>query len=308
MPLSTAHQIAGILPALPTPMTAGGEVDAKGLERLIEHVIRGGVHALWVLGSTSEFPALSPEERKLVVDVAFQTAKGRVPIMVGVIDNDARKVVANAASAKSAGAAACFLTLPYYFIVDQREAVRHIREIAAESPLPVILYDNPPSTGIKLTVDTLAAMAEEPNLIGLKDSTCDFIRFQNSLVTLKKQRTFTILQGIDQLVAASLLMGADGAIVALGSIAPKLFVDLYQAAKSGDLPKVMTLQARVLRLCRLYSIAADLTDGAFFAGMKAALEVLGIGGRSVSRPLYEMPKEKMPEVEALLEECGALAG
>src|SRR5579862_3374090 len=179
MPLSSAELITGILPALPTPMTPRGEVDAKGLERLIEHVIRGGVHALWVLGSTSEFPALSPEGRKLVVDIASQTANRRVPMMVGVIDNDARKIIANAAAAKSAGATACFLTLPYYFIVDQREAVRHIREIAAECPLPIILYDNPPSTGIKLTVDTLAAMAEAPNLIGLKDSTCDFIRFQN---------------------------------------------------------------------------------------------------------------------------------
>lgn len=308
MPLSTAEQISGILPALPTPMTPKGEVDVKGLDRLVEHVIHGGVHGLWVLGSTSEFPVLAPEERRVVVETAFQTAKGRVPIMVGVIDNDPRKIIANAVAAKSAGATACFLTLPYYFIVDQQEAVRQIREIAAESPLPVILYDNPPSTGIKLTVETLAAMSESPNLMGLKDSTCDFIRFQNSLVTLRKQRPFKILQGIDQLVAASLLMGADGAVVALGSIAPALFVSLYDAARKGDLPQVMILQATVLRLCKLYSIAAELTDGAFFAGMKAALEVLGIGGRTVSRPFCEMPKEKMPEVEALLRECGALAG
>jgi dihydrodipicolinate synthase/N-acetylneuraminate lyase len=308
MPLSTTERIAGILPALPTPMTSRGEVDVKALERLIEHVIRGGVHALWVLGSTSEFPALSAEERKLVVETAVQTAKGRVPIMVGVIDNDPRKILANASAAQSAGATACFLTLPYYFIVDQREAIRYVHEIAAESPLPFILYDNPPSTGIKLTVETLAAMSESPNLIGLKDSTCDFIRLQNCLATLRKQRAFKILQGIDQLVAASLLMGADGAIVALGSIAPALFVNLYDSARVGDMPRLMSLQARVLRLCRLYSLAAELTDGAFFAGIKGALEVLGISGRAVSRPFCEMPKEKMPEVEALLKECGALTG
>ena len=303
-----AEELGGILPALPTPMTSSGDVDAKCLERLVDHVIRGGVHALWVLGSTSEFPALSAEARKLVVDVASNGAKNRVPFMVGVIDNDPKKIIANAAAAQSAGAAACFLTLPYYFIVDQREAIRYIREIAQEAPLPVILYDNPPSTGIKLTAETLAEMAESPHLIALKDSGSDFVRFQNLLVMLRKKRLFKILQGIDQLVASSLLMGADGAIAALASIAPALFTNLYSAARAGDLSRVLSLQKQVLQLCQLYSLSADLTDGAFFAGMKAALEVLGISGRTVSRPFNPMPQEKMPAVEALLRNCEVSIG
>jgi 4-hydroxy-tetrahydrodipicolinate synthase len=308
MPNKIAEELGGILPALPTPMTSGGDVDVKGLERLVDHVIRGGVHALWVLGSTSEFPALSAEARKLVVDVASNGAKNRVPFMVGVIDNDPKKIIANAAAAQSAGAAACFLTLPYYFIVDQREAIRYIREIAQEAPLPVILYDNPPSTGIKLTAETLAEMTNSPNLIALKDSGSDFVRFQNLLVMMRKKRPFKILQGIDQLVASSLLMGADGAIVALASVAPALFTNLYKAARAGDLSRVLSLQKQVLQLCQLYSLSADLTDGAFFAGMKAALEVLGISGRTVSRPFDPMPQEKMPAVEALLRSCEVSIG
>jgi len=285
-------------------MTASGEVDVLGLEKLVDYVIRGGVHGLWVLGSTSEFPALSLADRKLVVDVALDCAKGRVPAFVGVIDNDQRKIIANAEAAQSAGAAGCFTTLPFYFIVDQREAIRHVREIAERVPLPLILYDNPPSTGIKLTAETLLEMSECPNFIGLKDSTCDFVRFQNTLVMLRKKRPFKILQGIDQLVGASFLMGADGAIAALASIAPSLFVKLYNAAKAHDLASTIGLQNQVLRLCRLYAIGGDWTDGAFFAGMKSALQVLGICGRTVSRPLQEMPQEKMAEVEDLLHECG----
>src|SRR5579859_7711979 len=121
---------------------------------------------------------------------------------------------------------------------------------------------------------------------------------------LKKKRTFKVLQGIDQLVGASFIMGADGTIAALASIAPALFVQMYNAARKKDLANVVDLQSQVLKLCRLYSIAADGTDGAFFAGMKSALQVLGISGRTVSRPFQEMPQEKMAEVERLLQQCG----
>jgi len=304
MPISISEQLRGILPALPTPLTASGEVDVQGLEKLVDYVVRAGVHGLWVLGSTSEFPALSSADRKLVVEVTLNSAKGRVPAIVGAIDNDPRKIIANAEAAQSAGAAACFMTLPFYFIVDQQEAIRHVLEVAEAVPLPVVLYDNPPSTGIKLTVETLLEMSECPNLIALKDSTCDFVRFQNFLVTTRKKRPFKVFQGIDQLVAASLMMGADGAIAALASVAPSLFVKIYQAATANELTNLINLQSQLLRLCKLYAIGGEWTDGAFFMGMKAALQVLGICGRTVSRPFRAMPEEKMKEVEKLLQECG----
>jgi 4-hydroxy-tetrahydrodipicolinate synthase len=280
-----------------------GEVDVPGLERLVDYVIGAGVHGLWVLGSTSEFPALSSAERKLVLEVALGRAQGRVPVFAGVIDNDARKIIANAEAAQSAGAAACFLTLPFYFIVNQPEAISYVREIANAAPLPVILYDNPPSTGIKLTAETLLEMAECPNLIALKDSTCDFVRFQNLLLTIRKKRSFKVLQGIDQLVAASLMLGADGIIAALASVAPALFVNMYQAARANDFTNLIILQSQLMQLCRLYAIGGDWTDGAFFMGMKAALQVLGICGRTVSKPFRALPDEKMDEVEKLLQEC-----
>ncbi len=304
MPISTNDRLGGIFPALPTPLKASGEVDIQGLEKLVDYVVGAGVHGLWVLGSTSEFPALSCAERKLVLEVTLSRSKGQIPVVVGAIDNDPRKIITNAQDAQSAGAAACFITLPFYFIVDQQEAIRHVREIAEAVPLPVILYDNLPSTGIKLTLETLLEMAECPNLIALKDSTCDFIRFQNFLVTMRKTRPFTIFQGIDQLVAASLMMGADGAIAALASVAPTLFVKMYQAAKANELTNLMNLQSRLLQLCTLYAIGGGWTDGAFFMGMKAALQVVGICGRTVSTPFRAMPEEKMKEVEKLLQECG----
>src|SRR5215472_15652972 len=118
MPLPLFEHLCGIFPALPTPMKADGQVDVRGLEMLVDHVVQGGIHGLWVLGSTSEFPALSAADRKLVTDVTVSRAGGRVPVIIGAIDNDVRKILANAEAAHSAGAAACFITLPFYFILD----------------------------------------------------------------------------------------------------------------------------------------------------------------------------------------------
>ena len=303
MPLPLVEYLGGIFPALPTPMKPCGEVDARGLEKLVEYVIQGGVDGLWVLGSTSEVPALSAADRKLITDVTLSCAGGRIPVIMGAIDNDVRKVIANAEAAHSAGAAACFITLPFYFILDQPEAIRFVREIAQNAPLPIVLYDNPPSTQVRLTVETLLEMSESRNLIAFKDSSSDFVRFQNSLLLMGNERSLKIFQGIDQLVAASLMMGGDGAIVALASVAPRLFVKLYKAAKAHELITSIDLQQQILDLCTLYSLAGPSTDGAFFAGVKAALEVLGICGRTVSQPFQEMPKNKMTDVERLLRRC-----
>jgi dihydrodipicolinate synthase/N-acetylneuraminate lyase len=99
------------------------------------------------------------------------------------------------------------------------------------------------------------------------------------------------------------MMGADGVVAALASIAPTLFVNIYQAARANDLTNLIILQSQLLQLCRLYAIGGEWTDGAFFMGMKAALQVLGISGRTVSKPFRAMPDEKMQEVEKLLQEC-----
>ncbi len=99
------------------------------------------------------------------------------------------------------------------------------------------------------------------------------------------------------------MMGGDGAIAALASVAPTLFVKIYQAARAKEVTNLINLQNRLLQLCKLYAIGGEWTDGAFFMGMKAALQVLGICGRTVSRPFREMPEEKMNEVEKLLQEC-----
>jgi len=300
---SIAETLYGVIPALPTPLTQNREVDVQGLETLIRHVLDGGVHGLWVLGSTGEFATLSPEERRLIVEVTVKEARGRVPVIVGLGANDIRKVISNAEEAQLIGADACFLLLPFYFVVNAQEAVRYFQEIADAVPLPVILYDNPFTTKVRLDTNAFLELSDHPKIIAVKDSSSDFIRFQNLIVNLREKTSWRLLQGDERLVGSSLLWGADGCVVALASIAPTLFVELYETAKKGDGESTLALQRQVLSLCKLFELKGEATDGAFFAGMKAALQVLGICGRAVSSPFSAMPENKMAAVEKILQHC-----
>jgi 4-hydroxy-tetrahydrodipicolinate synthase len=298
----------GVIPALPTPLTQNGNVDDQGLQKLVGYVVENGAHNLWVLGSSGEFPALSSQERRQVVDVAVNTVKSiprRVPVLVGVGDNDVRNVIRYAEEAFAIGADACFTMLPFYFCLNSQEAIRYFREIATASPLPVILYDNPTTTKIKLSVAAYQELADCPNIIGLKESSGDFIRFQNLLVTLRGRTSWKFLQGDERLVGPSLLWGADGVVASLASIAPALFVNLYESARKGDSKSVFDLQKRVLSLAKLFELDGVATDGTFFAGVKAALQVLGISGRTVTKPFRALPEKKMVEVEEILRDCEA---
>lgn len=296
-------KIEGIFPALPTPFTPTGELDEIGLARLVQHVIAGGVHGLWVLGSTGEFSSLDENQRTKIIEICLQKAEGRVPIVVGVGDLDEKVMIRNSEEAERAGASGCFATLPYYYTLDSAESVQYLRRIASAISLPFVFYDNPFSTNVRLGHDAMLEIASIPNLVAIKESSGDFRRFIEVAEIIDGRAPARLLQGIEQLAGPSLLLGAArGAVMALASAVPNLFVELYETALKGDVGRIRQLQKKVLRLCRLYEVKGAPTDGAFFAGLKAALEVLGICGRYTITPFAPMPIEKMREVETLLAE------
>lgn len=297
------RKLEGVFPALPTPLTARGDVDAEGLSRIVKYVISGGVHGLWVLGSTAEFPGLSEEERETVMEICSSEAGGKIPMVVGVTDLDIRKTLRNAERAAKAGAHACFVVLPYYYTLDHREAIGWLSRVGAASPLPLVFYDNPASTNVKFAADELMEIAALPSMIGIKDSSGDIQRFRHVLKSLPENGSCGLLQGLDLLAGSSLLWGASGGVLALATIAPGLFVRLYEAALRHQWEAWAGLDRRVLMLTELYELAGAATDGAFFAGMKAALEVLGLCSRAVAPPFSPMPEEKMLAVEVLLNRC-----
>ena len=296
-------KIEGVIPALPTPFTSNGQLDEIGLSKLVQHVIAGGVHGLWVLGSTSEFPSLNRNQRDRIVEICVQKVQGRFPVIVGVGDPDERALIKNSEEAQRAGASACFATLPYYYTLDSAESIQYLHRVASAVSLPFVLYDNPFSTNVRLDRDAMLEVASIPNLIAIKESSGDFRRFIEVAETFTGRASASLLQGIEQLAGPSLLLGgASGLVIALASVVPNLFVELYEAAVTEDLVQLRRLQRQVLRLCRLYAVNGATTDGAFFAGLKAALEVVGICARNTAPPFTAMPPEKMIDVETILAE------
>jgi 4-hydroxy-tetrahydrodipicolinate synthase len=302
-------KIEGVIPALPTPFTSNGQLDEIGLSKLVQHVIAGGVHGLWVLGSTSEFPSLNGNQRDSIVNICVGKAEGQIPVIVGVGDLDERVIIKNSEKAQRAGASACFATLPYYYTLDSAESIQYLRRIASAVSLPFVFYDNPFSTNVRLDPGAMLEVASIPNLIAIKESSGDFRRFVEVAETFAGKAPAGLLQGIEQLAGPSLLLGwAGGVVMALASVVPNLFVELYETALTGDVAQLLRRHRQILRLCRLYAVEGAATDGAFFAGLKAALEVVGICARNTAPPFTAMSPEKMIDVETILAEYRSESG
>jgi len=296
-------RIHGIIPGLPTPLTDDRRVDGPALQKLVRHVVDGGVHGLYLHGSISESVALNPEERREIVQICVDEVAGTIPVMVGIGNNDLRQVVANAEEAKALGADICSLVSPHYFILTEAEAIAFFEQTADYSPLPILIYNNAFSTNLKLSAKALVQLSAHPNIIGVKDSTADFILFQEFYFHLGHQPAWRLIVGDDRLVAAGLLMGGHGAVVAWANIYPELFVRLYDAARNGDIRTAFDLQKRICVLEKIFEVQGPATDGAFLSGVKAVLEIIGVGGRQVTAPFERIPDKLMPEIERLLKEC-----
>ncbi|HEX8202868.1 MAG TPA: dihydrodipicolinate synthase family protein, partial [Isosphaeraceae bacterium] len=169
-PAPAAGPLRGIIPPMVTPLRDRDRLDLPGLERLIEHILRGGVHGLFLLGTTGEAPGLSHRLRCELVERTCEQVGDRVPVLVGITDTAFVESIEMAEHAADAGAHAAVLAAPYYFPAGQPELAEYIEQIAGEVPLPIFLYNMPSHTKLSFEPETIARALELPNVVGLKDS------------------------------------------------------------------------------------------------------------------------------------------
>lgn len=294
-------RIHGIFPAVPTPFTEREEIDVTALCRVVRFLVEGGVHGLWVLGTGGEFAVLSDEQKRCVISTVVQEAGGRVPVLAGTGHGGTALAIRVAVLAAECGADALFVIPPYYYFYGDCEVLAHIRAVRDATPLPIILYHNPFNTKIQLPLASVQALCREERIIGIKDSSLNFDLLQALLRTVPRGGSFKVLTGNEMSLAASLLLGADGAVMALPTLAPRLCVKLYDAARAGDVNKAIALQAEAADLFSVFSQPGRSGDSAFVAGQKAALELLGLCSRSVSRPFLPFTDEEMDPVRRILD-------
>lgn len=290
----------GIMCALVTPTDEHGQLDLEGLERLLERVVGGGVRAVCPVGSTGEGARLSREQRRQVV----QQVRLRVPSEVGVIPAPAAQNAADAlaelADFASLGADAALLRPPVYYPMADEEVLRYYEAVADGTELPLLLYNIPVLTKVRIAPTVAGQLAQHPRIVGLKDSSRDLEYFQ-AVLYATTGRDFHLFTGSDTLLLASLLLGGSGAIAASANLVPELGRALYDAATREDWVKARALQRR------LYEVISACRTGGFSVGWKAALELAGVCAGHPVPPALPLNREARTELSQQLRALQVLA-
>jgi 4-hydroxy-tetrahydrodipicolinate synthase len=294
-------ELHGIIPPVVTPLTVEERVDEAAFRGLLQRQLAGGVHGLYLLGSTGEQPALRPGERFRVLTIARDEVGGRVPLVAGTMAASTTRAIENIRQAEEAGVDAVAVTPPHYYPSQgHAEQVAHYRACAAAARVPVVIYNIPSTTKVMLSVETTAAIAALPNVIGVKDSSTDYTHFLKLLDALGGRPGFACLVGAPPLLGAAVLFGAAGGVPGLANMDPACLVALYDAARARRVDEVAALQHRLLQLMRVVSFGAPITC------LKTALELMGICAATCCAPLQPVGPEARERIAGLLRELELL--
>jgi 4-hydroxy-tetrahydrodipicolinate synthase len=293
-------KIHGIIPPIATPMHANEDLDLPRLRWFIDHQINSGVHGIFVLGTNSECYALDEREKQEVIAIAVAHVSKRVPVYAGTGAETTRESVRLTRMAEKEGADGVTAITPYFVSPTQAEIANHYRRIAESTSLPVVLYNNPAHTGgVKIDVDTVARLAEVPNILAVKDSSGDL---QNTMEYIRVvPDRFSVLMGRDTLIYSALEIGARGAVPATGNIAPALVVEIYEKFMAGDRAGAKDAQRR------LHPVRMALTLATAPGGVKAALQMIpGMSLGPARSPVGPLTPERQEKMRAALKEAGLL--
>jgi 4-hydroxy-tetrahydrodipicolinate synthase len=304
--------LTGVVPPVCTPLTPDREVDVPSLTRLIDHLMGGGVHGLFVLGSTSEVAYLTDAQRRLVVETAAGHVAGRLPVLAGAIDMTTPRVLDHARSARAAGADAIVVTAPFYTRTHPSEIARHFR-LAAGAGLPVFAYDLPASVHTKLSPELVLELAADGVLAGLKDSSGDLGSFR-AVVTGARSHPgltgFTALTGSEVVVDSALALGAHGAVPGLANVDPAGYVRLYDLCVAGDRERARAEQERLCELFAMVGVGDPARMGGSSSALgafKAALFLRGvIDCPATAEPQVPLSQEEIERVGKYLAAAGLL--
>jgi 4-hydroxy-tetrahydrodipicolinate synthase len=302
-------RFSGVMPANILPFTADLAIDEPAYRRHLRWLADArGVTGLVVNGHASEVSSLSRSERVRSLAIALDETAGRCPVIAGVYADGTAEAVELARDARAAGAAGVLLFPPTLFMwgaqLKPDMVVRHYSEVAAVG-LPIIAFEYPPASGIGYAPETLARLAAIPQVAGVKDWSNDIVAFERNLRALRATgRPVAMLSSFTMSLMATFLLGADGVISGMGSVAADLQADLFEACGKGDLDGARRVNDRLDPLVRVF-YAPPFVD--MHNRMKEALVLLGrIPAAHVRPPLTPVPAAERDAIRRALEESGLL--
>ncbi len=295
--------LKGIIVPLVTPLVDGDTLDNEGLDKLIEHVIQGGVSGIFILGTTGEAPCLSYRLRKELIERTCKQVGKRLPILVGITDTSFVESVNLAKYAFDKGVEYSVIAPPYYYKSDAPEMTEYFNHLLPQLPMPTYLYNMPSCTKVIIDISTIQAVADNEKVAGLKDSSADMIYFNRLIRLFKDRNDFNLFVGPEEMLAQSVYMGGDGGVNGGANLFPKLYNRLYSAAVAGDTEKVRQLHKVVMQISMtIYSQGKH--PSSYLKGLKCSLNVMGICNDFIAEPFHRFREKEKQQIEAALRNLG----
>lgn len=309
---SNPRILKGVVPPVCTPFTADYQVDEKSLRKLINHLIDGGVHGLFILGSTSEVAYLTDKNRADVIRITMDEVKGRVPVVVGAIDTTTLRVIEHVRTAVAAGVEGIVITAPFYVRTHPAEIANHFRLVKKACPdTPIYAYDIPIAVnGVKLDLGTLMTLAKEGVIQGVKDSSGNDAGIRAVILGIQKLKldNFVVLTGSELTVDSALMFGADGVIPGIGNVDPAGYVKIYDLVQAGDYASARKEQERLFEMFGLVDVGAADRMGrgsSAIGAFKAALKLIGIiEDARTAPPAIPLNESEIAAIKPFLTQAG----
>jgi 2-dehydro-3-deoxy-D-pentonate aldolase len=298
--------LRGIIPPVVTPLLNDNELDEQGIEKLIRHLLEGGVHGIFLLGTTGEAPSLRYKLREKFVRQACALIGKKIPVLVGITDTSFDGSVEMAHVCKDAGADLVVVAPPYYVPISQQEMRLYLDDLVPRLPLPFLLYNMPSHTKLHMSVKTVEH-AKNLGALGVKDSSGEMAYLFSLIDAFRNSPDFSVITGVELFIPETIMQGGHGAIAGGANMFPRLYVDFYQAAVERDFNRIDFLRRIVLKIYNTVYNVGTFTSR-YTVGTKCALAALEICNDYVAHPLrtFEGPDREM--IVQYVEEIKELMG
>lgn len=290
----------GIIVPVLTPVDADGNFNEAAYCKLLHHLHDNGISGVFPFGTSGEFYAFPDETYARMLEVTMQNCQG-MKVYAGANHITPKGVLRYVRMAEAAGADALSILTPMFVSQTQQEIYAYYKAIAAETDLPIIIYNNRPKTNVHVAPETIAKLADIPNIVGVKDSTGDMTNAEEYIRLTRDREDFHVLMGRDTLIYAALCYGATGAIASCANIAPRIASDIYENFMRGDHKAALEAQFALSSL----RIATNM--GSFPVVIKEAMRLIGLDMGDCMPPILPLEEEQRQKLRIVLEDLGLLA-
>ena len=291
---SDVPALSGLIPPMITPLTTEGALDESAIERLVSYMLANGVDGLFLMGSSGEGPWLTFQQQRQLIRRVQQVVDGRVPLLVGALEPGTQRTLEAVRMYEDTGADVLVITSPYYFAADQAAQLRHFETIAAQTSLPIMLYNIPQTTHNLVTPDTVRRLLAVEHIIGIKDSATHWEAFSQFLELKTLKPGFVVFQGSEKLALRSLLAGGDGLVAGMGNLIPALLKRLITSLQTGDRDIAQHLQEQITALWDLH------TYDYWLVCLKYAASLLGFGSGATCGHVNQISAESKAIIRDML--------